>query len=87
MRPLRCNAKTSGEHFGQGSPHYTMGGMGNEKTEEISQFHVPTFKNVTLTNLCTALRLAEINEEETPEYVYWLYRIIDAEELPDEEEK
>ena len=43
MRPPRCNAKTSGERFGQGSPHYTMGDDRNEKTEEISQFHVPTF--------------------------------------------
>lgn len=55
--------------------------------KKFCSFMFQLFKNVTLTNLCTALRLAEINEEETPEYVYWLYRIIDAEELPDEEEK
>lgn len=43
MRPLRCNAKTSGEPLGQVSPHYNMGGMGNEKTEEIPRVYVPTF--------------------------------------------
>lgn len=58
-----------------------------KRPKKFRAFMVQLFKNVTLTNLCTALRLAEINEEETPEYVYWLYRIIDAEELPDEEEK
>lgn len=58
-----------------------------KRPKKFRSFMFQLFKNVTLTNLCTALRLAEINEEETPEYVYWLYRIIDAEELPDEEEK
>ncbi len=43
MRPLRCNAKTSGEHFGQGSPHYTMGDDRNEKTKEIPRVYVLTF--------------------------------------------
>lgn len=58
-----------------------------KRPKKFRAFMFQLLKNVTLTNLCTALRLAEINEEETPEYVYWLYRIIDAEELPDEEEK
>lgn len=40
MRPLRCNAKTSGEPLGQVSPHYNMGGSKNEKTEKLQHFFV-----------------------------------------------